>query len=170
MDHDRRIGPYQLLSLIGTGGMGEVYRARDTKLERDVAVKLLPRAFASDPDRLARFQREARVLASLNHPHIATIFGLEDADGLPAIVMELVEGETVADRLARNPARGAERRSAGRSGSSVSGPGRWPGSSSRAVSQRASLACGSRGRAPADRYWRGRDVARPPAVPLIPAS
>jgi serine/threonine protein kinase len=86
MDHDRRIGPYQLLSLIGTGGMGEVYRARDTKLERDVAVKLLPRAFASDPGRLARFQREARVLASLNHPHIAT-FGLEDADGLPAIVI-----------------------------------------------------------------------------------
>src|SRR5262245_46842093 len=79
--------------------MGEVYRARDTKLNRDVALKILPTSFASDPDRLARFQREAQVLASLNHPHIAAIYHVEDADGAPALVMELVEGETLADRI-----------------------------------------------------------------------
>src|SRR5207342_2370270 len=79
---------------------GEVYRARDATLGRDVAIKVLPPGFASDPDRLTRFTREARLLAALNHPHIATIHGLEDAGGAPAIVMELVEGPTLADTLA----------------------------------------------------------------------
>ena len=97
----RRLGAYQLLAPIGAGGMGEVYRARDTRLGRDVAIKMLPRAFSDHPDRLARFEREARVLASLNHPHIATIYGIEDADGVRAIVMELVEGDTLAERIAR---------------------------------------------------------------------
>ena len=96
-----RLGSYEILSALGAGGMGEVYRARDTQLDRDVAIKLLPEAFADDPDRLARFQREAKVLASLNHPHIAAIYGLEDADGVKAIVMELVEGEDLAQRLRR---------------------------------------------------------------------
>ncbi len=94
-----RLGPYKILSALGAGGMGEVYRAVDTKLKRDVAVKVLPPALASDPDRLARFQREAEVLASLNHPHIAHIYGLEDADGVQALVMELVDGVTLADRI-----------------------------------------------------------------------
>jgi len=91
-----RLGPYEIQSAIGAGGMGEVYRARDTKLGRDVALKVLPEAFALDPDRLARFQREAEVLASLNHPNIAAIYGLEDADGIRALVLELVEGPTLA--------------------------------------------------------------------------
>ena len=97
----RRIGVYHLQTLLGKGGMGEVYRARDTRLGRDVAVKVLPRAFTADPDRLARFEREARVLASLNHPHIGTIHGLEESEGVRALVLELVEGETLADRLHR---------------------------------------------------------------------
>jgi eukaryotic-like serine/threonine-protein kinase len=97
----RRFGVYQLYERVGAGGMGEVYRARDTRLQRDVAVKILPHAFTADPDRRARFEREARVLASLNHPNIATIHGVEDADGIQALVMELVEGETIADRLVR---------------------------------------------------------------------
>ncbi|MBF8300639.1 MAG: prkC 10, partial [Acidobacteria bacterium] len=83
--------------------MGEVYRARDTKLGREVALKVLPPDFANDAERLARFQREARVLASLNHPNIAIIHGLEDADGTPALVLELVEGPTLADRIAEGP-------------------------------------------------------------------
>jgi serine/threonine protein kinase len=83
--------------------MGHVDRAHDTKLGRDVAIKILPDAFASDPDRLSRFEREAHVLASLNHPHIAAIYGLEDADGVKALVMELVEGEDLAQRIARGP-------------------------------------------------------------------
>ena len=95
-----RLGSYQVLALIDAGGMGEVYRAHDTKLGRDVAIKVLPRAFASDPNRLARFQHEARMLAALNHPHIGTIYGLEEVDGIPALVLELVEGQTLADRLA----------------------------------------------------------------------
>src|SRR5215469_4366627 len=85
-----RLGPYEILAPIGAGGMGEVYRARDTKLKRDVALKVLPEAFASDPERMARFQREAEVLASLNHPNIAQIYGVEER----ALVMELVEGES----------------------------------------------------------------------------
>ena len=97
------IGPYRIAQLIGAGGMGEVYRARDTKLGRDVAIKVLPAAFTSDPERLVRFEREARLLAALNHPHIAAIYGFEDTAGLRALVLELVEGETLADRLARGP-------------------------------------------------------------------
>ena len=97
----RRLGGYQIVALLGVGGMGEVYRAHDARLGRDVAVKILPRAFAADPERLSRFEREARTLAALNHPHVGAIYGLEDADGVPALVLELVEGETLADRLRR---------------------------------------------------------------------
>jgi eukaryotic-like serine/threonine-protein kinase len=98
-----RLGPYEILSALGAGGMGEVYRARDTKLNRDVAIKVLPDSVARDPERLIRFEREARVLAALNHPNIAHIHGLEDSTGTQALVMELVEGPTLADRLAGNP-------------------------------------------------------------------
>ena len=94
------IGPYRVLEKLGEGGMGEVYRATDTKLKRQVAIKVLPAALTSDPDRLARFQREAEVLASLNHPNIAAIYGLEESDSVRALVMELVEGPTLAERLA----------------------------------------------------------------------
>jgi serine/threonine protein kinase len=96
-----RLGPYEILSALGAGGMGEVYRARDTKLNRDVALKILPDSFAHDADRLARFQREAQTLASLNHPHIAAIYGIEESHGTRALVMELVEGEDLAQRIAR---------------------------------------------------------------------
>src|SRR5215468_1604402 len=96
-----RIGPYEVTSQLGEGGMGVVFRAHDTKLQRDVALKLLPDHFADDPDRLVRFRREAQVLASLNHPNIAQIHGLEDSDNTRCIVMELVEGETLQDRLNR---------------------------------------------------------------------
>ncbi len=98
-----RLGPYEILAPLGAGGMGEVYRARDTKLNRDVAIKVLPDHFANDPERLARFQREAQVLASLNHLNIAHIHGLEEANGIHALVMELVEGPTLADRIAQEP-------------------------------------------------------------------
>src|SRR4029434_10974098 len=97
----RRLGVYHLQALLGRGGMGEVYRARDTRLGRDVAIKVLPRAFTADPARLARFEREARVLAALNHAHIGTIHGLEESEGVRALILELVEGETLADRLLR---------------------------------------------------------------------
>jgi serine/threonine-protein kinase len=96
-----RLGPYDIRALLGAGAMGEVYRATDTRLKRQVAIKVLPQAVATDPDRLVRFQREAEMLASLNHPHIAVIYGLEEADGNKALVMELVEGPTLADRLAQ---------------------------------------------------------------------
>src|SRR5215208_5324353 len=95
------LGGYEIVSAVGAGGMGEVYRARDTRLDRDVAIKILPEPFAMDGERLARFQREAKVLASLNHPYIAAIYGLEDAPGIKALVMEFVEGEDLAQRLAR---------------------------------------------------------------------
>jgi hypothetical protein len=95
------LGVYEVTAKIGEGGMGEVYQALDTKLDRDVALKVLPEAFTSDPDRLARFEREARVLASLNHPNIAAIHGFEEADGIKALVLELVEGPTLADRIAQ---------------------------------------------------------------------
>src|SRR5271170_6269899 len=98
-----RLGPYEILVAIGAGGMGEVYRARDTKLGRDVALKVLPEAFARDAERMARFQREAKVLASLNHPNIASIYGLEDSGATHALVMELVEGPTLADRIRSGP-------------------------------------------------------------------
>src|SRR6516162_2252264 len=97
------LGPYEILSAIGAGGMGEVYRARDSKLGRDVAIKVLPEAFARDPERMARFQREARVLASLDHPNIASIYGVEDSGGTRALVMQLVEGPTLADRIKAGP-------------------------------------------------------------------
>jgi serine/threonine protein kinase len=107
----RRIGVYQILAPIGAGGMGEVYRARDTRLGRDVAIKILPREFTSHPDRLARFEREARVLATLNHPHIGAIYGIEDepceaGPHIHALVLELIEGETLADRIARRKGAG----------------------------------------------------------------
>ena len=100
---DRRLGPYTITAPLGAGGMGEVYRARDSKLGRDVAIKILPAHFTSDPERRARFAREARALATLNHPHIGAIYGLEEADGVSALVLELVEGPTLADRLERGP-------------------------------------------------------------------
>src|SRR5262245_51030188 len=103
-----RFGNYEIASLLGAGGMGEVYRARDTKLNRDVALKILPELFAADSDRVARFQREAQLLATLNHSHIAHIYGLEGREGqdgqeIHAIVLELVEGPTLADRIAEGP-------------------------------------------------------------------
>ncbi len=98
-----KLGPYEIVSPLGAGGMGEVYRARDAKLNRDVAIKVLPEAVAKDTERLARFRREAQVLASLNHPHIAAIYGLEEAGGIEALVLELVEGDTLAERIAGGP-------------------------------------------------------------------
>jgi serine/threonine protein kinase len=105
------VGPYEVTGTLGAGGMGEVYRARDTKLDRDVAIKILPEAFAHDADRLARFQREAKTLAALNHPNIGSIYGLEEASVGPAeaghyvraLVLELVEGPTLADLIGRRP-------------------------------------------------------------------
>ena len=99
----QRIGVYEVSGSLGAGGMGEVYRARDTRLGRDVALKILPEMFAADPERLARFEREAQVLASLNHPHIAAIYGLEESDTVRALVMELVDGQTLAERIDGQP-------------------------------------------------------------------
>ena len=115
-----RLGPYEVLSAIGSGGMGEVYRARDTKLNRDVALKVLPGSVAGDLERLARFRREAQVLAALNHPNIAHIHGLEDTSSAPALVMELVEGPTLADLLL---AKGPGQRAQDKTGSLGLGPG-----------------------------------------------
>ena len=100
---ESRLGPYEIVAPLSAGGMGEVYRARDTKLGRDVALKILPDAFALDAERIARFKREAQVLASLNHPNIGAIYGFEDADGVHALVLELVDGPTLADRIANGP-------------------------------------------------------------------
>ena len=97
------VGPYRVIALLGAGGMGEVFRARDSKLHRDVALKVLPSAFEFDPDRLARFRREAQMLAALNHPHIAAIYGLEESKGRQALVLELVEGDTLAKRIEGGP-------------------------------------------------------------------
>src|SRR2546427_1026002 len=97
----QRFGSFEVLSIVGRGGMGEVYRARDTKLKREVAIKILPEEFSRDPDRIARFQREAEVLASLNHPNIAAIYDLQEAEGLRFLVLEFVEGETLAERIKR---------------------------------------------------------------------
>ena len=99
----RQFGPYRILSALGAGGMGEVYQAKDRKLGRDVAIKVLPEEFARDADRVARFQREAKLLASLNHPNIAAIYGLEESGGTNFLVLELVEGETLADRIKAGP-------------------------------------------------------------------
>ncbi len=98
-----RVGPYEIVGTVGAGGMGEVYRARDTKLQRDVALKALPQSVAADPQRLARFAREAQLLASLNHPHIAHIYGIEESPAVTAIVLELVDGEDLAERISRGP-------------------------------------------------------------------
>jgi Tol biopolymer transport system component len=103
MSPGTRLGPYEILAPLGAGGMGEVYRARDAKLNRDVALKILPDTFATDADRVARFRREAQVLASLNHPHIGHIYGFEDSGATHALVLELVEGPTLADRIAAGP-------------------------------------------------------------------
>jgi len=98
-----RVGPYDIAEPIGVGGMGEVYRATDTNLKRSVAIKVLPLSVAFDVERLSRFQREAEVVAALNHPNIAAIYGLEKAAGMTALVMDLVEGPTLADRIAQGP-------------------------------------------------------------------
>ena len=98
-----RVGPYEILAPLGAGGMGEVYRARDTKLKRDVALKVLPEAFASNLDRMSRFEREARVLASLDHPNLAAIYGLEESNGGRALVLALIDGPTLADRIVAGP-------------------------------------------------------------------
>ena len=98
-----RFGAYEILGPLGAGGMGEVWQARDTRLGRDVALKVLPDGFAEDPERLARFRREAHLLASLNHPNIAAIHGLEETDGKPFLALELVRGEDLPVRLARGP-------------------------------------------------------------------
>jgi serine/threonine protein kinase len=98
-----RIGSHEITELLGKGGMGEVYRARDNRLKRDVALKVLPDEFSEDADRIRRFQHEAQLLASLNHPNIAQIYGLEESGGTRCIVMELVEGETIQERLKRGP-------------------------------------------------------------------
>src|SRR5215470_716174 len=109
LDPGVRVGPYEIKSALGAGGMGEVYGAHDSRLNRDVAIKVLPSLFAADPERLNRFEREAQLLASLNHPHIAQVYGFEDASALsgagaaPALVMELVDGPTLADRIKQGP-------------------------------------------------------------------
>src|SRR5687767_16031113 len=97
-----RLGPYEVAAQIGSGGMGEVYRARDTKLDRDVAIKVLPSLFVADAERAARFEREARTLAALNHPNIGGIYGLEESNGAMALILELVEGPTLAERVAQS--------------------------------------------------------------------
>jgi serine/threonine protein kinase len=101
LSNGTRLGTYEIVSPLGAGGMGVVYRARDTKLGRDVALKLLPPTFTHDPERLARFRREAQVLASLNHPHIGAIYDLDEANGQPFLVLELVDGESLDTRIAR---------------------------------------------------------------------
>ena len=108
-----KLDVYEIMEPIGKGGMGEVYRARDTTLDRDVAIKVLPDAFADDPERLARFEREAKLLASLNHPNIAVVYGLVTSSehATRALVMELVEGETLAERIQRGPLSADEARS-----------------------------------------------------------
>src|SRR5882762_1713568 len=98
-----KLGPYEIRSPLGAGGMGEVYRARDTRLNRDVAIKVLPASFSSDPDRLQRFAQEARAAAALSHPNILSIFDIGDANGAPYVVSELLEGETLRDRLRNGP-------------------------------------------------------------------
>src|SRR5437762_2551523 len=94
-----RLGSYEIVTPLGAGGMGEVYRARDIRLGRDVALKVLPAEFARDAERIARFEREAKLLASLNHPNIAVLYGVEHVDGILALALELIEGESLADRL-----------------------------------------------------------------------
>ena len=130
----RRFGAFEVDGLIGAGGMGEVYRARDMRLGRDVAIKILPHAFRDDRERVARFEREARVLASLNHPHIGVVYGLEEVDGSQALVMELVEGEDLAERSGAGRCRWTRRSTS---------PGRWPKRSKRAQPRASSIAISS---------------------------
>ena len=104
LERGARLGPYEIVGALGAGGMGEVYRARDRKLDRDIAIKVLSNLFATDPERLRRFEREAKTLASLNHPNIAQVYGV-DRTAAAALVMELVEGEDLAERLKRGPIR-----------------------------------------------------------------
>src|SRR5262245_36293486 len=99
----QQLGSYEVTALLGKGGMGEVYRARDAKLKREVAIKVMPEEFSRDDDRLGRFQREAEVLAALNHPNIAAIYDLQEVGDMRFLVLELVEGETLAERIARGP-------------------------------------------------------------------
>src|SRR5215813_5904939 len=99
----QQLGSYEITSLLGKGGMGEVYRAHDSKLKRDVAIKILPDEFSQDASRVSRFQREAEVLASLNHPNIAAIYDLQEANDTRFLILELVEGETLAERIQRGP-------------------------------------------------------------------
>ena len=99
----KTLSHYKVIEKIGQGGMGEVYRAEDTNLSREVAIKVLPEQFTKDPQRLARFKREAKLLASLNHPNIAAIYGLEEAEGVRFLALELVEGETLAEKVAKGP-------------------------------------------------------------------
>jgi len=103
MEPETKIGGYRVVSLLGAGGMGEVYRAHDPKLDREVAIKILPEEMSANPERIARFQREARALAALQHPNIASIYGFEEDDNRRFLVMELVEGEDLSERLARGP-------------------------------------------------------------------
>src|SRR6266852_1431261 len=98
-----KLGPYEILAPLGAGGMGEVYCAHDTTLGRNIAVKILPQTLASDAERMARFSREAQLLAALNHPNVAQIYGLEESGGIRAIIMELVDGTTLAERIAKGP-------------------------------------------------------------------
>jgi serine/threonine protein kinase len=100
-----RLGPYEIIGPLGAGGMGEVYRARDTRLGRDVAIKVLPATFAGDAERVGRLEREAKLLASLNHPNIAVLFGIEQQNGTLCLALELVEGESLAERLERGAIR-----------------------------------------------------------------
>src|SRR5207302_2352570 len=99
----QQLGSLEVTALLGKGGMGEVYRARDTKLKREVAIKILPDEFSRDPDRVSRFEREAEVLASLNHPNIAAIHDLQEANGSRFLILELVDGEMLSDRIVRGP-------------------------------------------------------------------
>src|SRR5512135_2210779 len=98
-----RLGPYEILTAIGAGGMGEVYKARDTRLDRSVAIKVLPPQFSADPERRARFEREAKTIAGLNHPHICVLYDVGEADGSTFLVMEHLAGETLAQRLQKGP-------------------------------------------------------------------
>src|SRR5262245_61189147 len=103
LDRGTRLEHYEITEILGAGGMGEVYRATDTTLKRDVAIKILPTAFAADPERLARFEREAQVLAQLHHPNVASIFGLHEEGGMRFLAMELAPGETLEKRIERGP-------------------------------------------------------------------
>ena len=134
-----RVGAFEILGILGRGGMGEVYRAQDTALGREVAIKILPEVFAADPDRSARFALEARVLASLNHPNVGAIYGLEEKDGVRALVLELVEGPTLADRIVDAGASSTKRPGC-RSTKSSRSPSRSPRRSKRRTSRESSTA------------------------------